>query len=519
MMILSIGLVLSIGFLFGWVLNKIKIPGLVGMILAGLIIGPYCLNLIDNSILNISSELRQIALVIILTRSGLNLDIKSLKNIGRAAILMSFVPATLEIIGVCLASHYLLSLSVFEGLLLGSVLAAVSPAVVSPRMIKLIEERYGEKHQVPKLILAGSSVDDIYVIVLFYAFLGLVQNDVMNFSAIFMIPVSIFLGILLGVIVGIGFSFLLRKAKFNLITQIILLLSISFLMIGLENLLKPYISISSLLAIIVMAMIILFKQKDKAKKLAEGYNQLWKVFEIILFVLVGATLDLSYVKINFGLSLIVLFVGLCFRVIGVYLCLIATKLTFKEKIFAIISYLPKATVQASIGGIALSIGLECGAIILMVSIVSILITAPLGALLIDIFGKRLLSKEISMKKIAFICVHNSCRSQIAEGLCKMYRKDLEVYSAGSEIKPLLNQDAVRIMRDNYGIDISKQYSKLITDIPKCDVYISMGCNVKCPTVFGGFSDDFNISDPTGKDDNEFIKVIEEIKDKIINLKI
>ncbi len=397
-MILSMGIILLGGFLIGCLLNKIKIPGLVGMLIFGLIIGPSLLNLIDQSILNISAELRQIALVIILTRSGLNLDFKSLKKIGRPAILMCFIPATLEIIGVTLASVYLLNLSIFESLLLGSVLAAVSPAVVSPRMIELIEKGYGEEHNVPKLILAGSSVDDIYVVVLFYSFLGLVQNNVLDVKGIWMIPVSILLGIILGIGVGFFLSFIFKKFKTNLITNVILTLSMSFLCIGLENGVKQWVSISSLLSIMVSSMILLFRTEDKAKELSKGYNTLWKVFEILLFVLVGASIDLTFALKNGLMAFVVLLIGLGFRSLGVFLSLLCTKLTWKERGFTILSYIPKATVQASIGGIALSLGLSCGAIILTVSVLSILITAPVGAILIDTLKTKLLDNPLKLEE-------------------------------------------------------------------------------------------------------------------------
>lgn len=393
MFILSFGLILIVGFLVGFLLNKIKIPGLVGMIIVGLVFGPYCLNLIDSSILNISSELRQIALVIILTRSGLNLDIKSLKKVGRPAILMCFLPATFEIIGTMLASHFLLNLSWIEGLLLGSVLAAVSPAVVSPRMIKLIEEGYSKEHAVPELILAGSSVDDIYTIVLFYSFLGLVQNNTFDFLSIVLVPVSIILGIIFGIIVGSILLFIFKKIELPLPINILILIGTSFLMIGVEYLLKPYISISSLLGIMVIGMIFAFKLKNKAKELSKGYNSMWVFFEVILFVLVGASVDFSYALNNIWMSLLVLLIGLSFRTIGVIICVLHTKLTWKEKLFSIFAYLPKATVQASIGGIALSLGIPCGSIILTVSVLSIIIAAPIGAFLIDFFGKKLLIKE------------------------------------------------------------------------------------------------------------------------------
>jgi NhaP-type Na+/H+ or K+/H+ antiporter len=391
-MIFSIGLILILGFIIGWLLSKIKIPGLVGMIIVGLLIGPYCLGLIDEKILSISTELRQVALVIILTRSGLNLDIDSLKKIGRPAILMSFIPATLEIIGTTLISQLLLEITIFESILLGTILAAVSPAVVSPRMIKLIEERFGEKHQVPKLILAGSSVDDIYVIVLFYTFLGLVGNNAFDFVSITMIPVTIILGVLLGIIVGLILSYILKKTNFKTAINILIIISSSFLMIGLENMLKDYISISSLLGIMVIGIILLFRNKEQAKQLSDGYNNLWIFFEIILFVLVGATVDFSYAINNGLIAILILMIGLLFRTLGVLLCLIKTKLTFKERLFTILAYIPKATVQASIGGIALSLGLSCGSIILTVSVISILITAPIGAILIDNLSSKLLDR-------------------------------------------------------------------------------------------------------------------------------
>lgn len=391
-MILSLGLILILGFIIGWLLSKIKIPGLVGMIIVGLLIGPYCLGLIDEKILSISTELRQVALVIILTRSGLNLDIDSLRKIGRPAILMSFIPATLEIIGTTLISQLLLEITIFESILLGTVLAAVSPAVVSPRMIKLIEERFGENHQVPKLILAGSSVDDIYVIVLFYTFLGLVGNNAFDFVSITMIPVTIILGVLLGIIVGFILSYILKKTNFKTTINILIIISSSFLMIGLENMLKDYISISSLLGIMVIGIILLFRNKEQAKQLSDGYNNLWIFFEIILFVLVGATVDFSYAINNGLIAILILMIGLLFRTLGVLLCLIKTKLTFKERLFTILAYIPKATVQASIGGIALTLGLSCGSIILTVSVISILITAPIGAILIDNLSSKLLDR-------------------------------------------------------------------------------------------------------------------------------
>ena len=392
-MLLSIGLILLLGFLGGYLASKIKIPGLVMMIIVGLIIGPYALNLLDQSLLDISSYLRQIALVIILTRSGFNLDFSSLKKMGRPALLMSFVPASLEIIGVTLASYFFLGLTIFEGMLLGSVLAAVSPAVISPRMIHLIEKGYGKEREVPKLILAGASLDDIYVIVLFYGFLGLVETNTFNPLTLLEIPLSIGLGILLGLVVGFILRLILKHTKFSKTVNLILILSVSLLLVGLEAILAPYVSVSSLLGVIVLSMVILITNKAKAKELASGYNTLWQAFEIILFVLVGASLDIRVALTNLGPGLIVLLIGLLFRTLGVVLSISFTAYTFKEKVFIIIAYIPKATVQASIGAIALSRGLAAGSIILSMAVLSILVTAPLGAFLVDTFAPKLLKKN------------------------------------------------------------------------------------------------------------------------------
>lgn len=392
-MLFSIALILFLGFLVGLVFEKIKIPKLVGMILVGIIIGPYSLNLIDQSIISVSTELRQIALIIILTRAGLSLNFSSLKKIGRPAILMCFIPATFEIIGTTLLAPSLLNISTFEALLLGSVLGAVSPAVIVPRMIRLQKEGYGAQHKVPNLILAGSSADDIYVIILFYAFLGLVENNKFNTSSLISIPVSIILGIILGIIIGVILNVIFKKFICNLTYKILITLCASFFMVTLESLLKKYISISSLLGVMSYGMVLLSSNKKVAKELEEGYNNLWLFFEIFLFVLVGATVSVDY-AISSGINaVILLFLALLFRTIGVLVCLIKTNLTKKEVLFSMISYIPKATVQASIGGIALSKGLACGNLVLSMAVLSILITAPIGAFGIDLLYKKLLKIE------------------------------------------------------------------------------------------------------------------------------
>ncbi len=391
---LSLFIIFTCGILGGFIFEKIKLPKLIWYIILGILIGPSVLNIVDDTLISISSYLRQIALVIILTRSGLSLDIKHLKEVGRPAILMCFLPATLEIIGITIFGPLLLGISYIEAMLLGSVLAAVSPAIVVPRMIKLIENRYGEKHHVPELVMAGASVDDIYVIVLFYSFKNLVATNTFNALSILSIPLSIISGIALGLIVGLLMVLIINKLKFNKIINVILMLGFSFGMIALENAIKEYFSISALLGIIVMALIIKIFKYDDAKEIQASYNSLWNGFEILLFTLVGIATDINYAISKEGAIIVgLIFIALIFRSIGVILSILFTEFSFKEKIFIVISYLPKATVQASIGAIALSEGLSCGTVVLTAAVISILITAPLGAILCDSLYKKLLIKE------------------------------------------------------------------------------------------------------------------------------
>lgn len=393
-MFLSLFIIFFVGIIGGILLEKIRIPKIIWYLILGILMSPSVFNIIDEGLLKISSYLRQIALVIILTRSGLSLDLKGLKEIGRPAILMCFLPALFEIVGIAIFGPILLGISILEALLLGSVLAAVSPAVVAPRMIKLIETNYGKNKRVPELILAGASCDDIFVIVLFYSFKNLVATNSFNALSIINIPISILSGIVLGILLGFSVSFVMKKFKINTIIQVIVLLALSFGSIALEEFVKPYFAISSLLGIIVMALIISLKNKNDAKKIQSSYNSLWQGFEILLFVLVGASINISYAISSTGLIIIGLVViSLLFRTIGVLISLIFTNYNLKEKIFIIISYLPKATVQASIGGIALAEGLACGEVILTAAIIVILITAPLGAILMDNTYKKLLSYD------------------------------------------------------------------------------------------------------------------------------
>ncbi len=396
-MILSLGIILLLGFLIGYLFDKLRVPGIVGMILMGILIGPSFLNIISPDLIAISPILRQIALVIILTRAGLSLDIKKLKTIGRPAILLSFIPASFEIIGISIFGSILLNISLIESLLLGSVLAAVSPAVIVPRMIKFMEHGVGKKKHIPQLIMAGASIDDVYVIVLFYAFLGMVNQNSMNLWTFTQIPLSIISGILLGILVAFGINKLFKLLKPNITVKVLFLLSMAFLMIGFEELLKPWISISALIAIMTLGMGILMFDQD-AKHIENGYQKIWKFFEILLFVLVGISIDMNYALSAGFMPVLLIIIALLFRMIGVFVALIQTNLNMKEKVFTAFSYLPKATVQASIGGIALSMNLAVGSLILTTAILSILITAPLGAFLIDQTYIHLLDREI-IKKI------------------------------------------------------------------------------------------------------------------------
>lgn len=391
---LSLFIIFGGGILGGFIFEKIKLPKLVWYIILGILIGPSVLNLVDDTLISISSYLRQIALVIILTRSGLSLDFKKIKKIGRPALLMCFIPATFEIIGITVFGPMILNINYLEAMLLGSVLAAVSPAIVVPRMINLINEGYRNKNSVPELIMAGASCDDIFVIVLFYSFKKLVATSNFDAWGISQIPMSIITGILLGIIAGLLMFLVIKYLRFNKIINTILMLGISLGMIALENALKNYFSISSLLAIIIMALIINNFKKEEAKEIQTSYNALWQGFEILLFVLVGVATNAQYAFSKEGALIAgLIFIALIFRSIGVICCVIGTKFNIKEKIFIIVSYLPKATVQASIGAIALNEGLACGEIILTAAVVSILITAPLGAILMDNLYKKLLLKD------------------------------------------------------------------------------------------------------------------------------
>lgn len=389
-MLLSISLMLLLGMFLGWACKKLKLPSLLGMMFTGVILGPYVLNLIDASILNISADLRRIALIIILTRAGLTLNIQDLKKVGRPAILMCFVPATFEIIGMVILAPRLFSVSLLEAAIIGSVVAAVSPAVIVPKMIKLMEEGYGAKEGIPQLILAGASVDDVFVIVLFTAFTGLAQGKQISAMSFVNIPVSICLGIAIGFLCGLLLAKFFAKVHIRDTAKVIIMLSISFVLVTLEDSITGVVTFSALISIMFIGIALQKYRKEVSTRLSLKFNKLWVCAEIFLFVLVGSTVDLHYVTGAAVSAILLLFGVLCFRMLGVFLCLLHTKLSLKERLFCMLAYLPKATVQAAIGGVPLAMGLDCGNIVLTIAVMAILVTAPLGAFFIELTYKKLL---------------------------------------------------------------------------------------------------------------------------------
>ncbi len=391
-MLTSTALILLLGLLLGSVFSKLRLPSLLGMMIVGIVLSPHALNLIDQSILDISADLRQIALVIILTRAGLSLNVTDLKKAGRPAILMCFVPACIEIIGTIILAPSLLGVTVLEAAIIGSVIAAVSPAVIVPRMIRLMDEGYGKEHGIPQLILAGASVDDVFVIIVFTAFLSLASTGTVSAGSFLQIPVSIITGICIGAVTGGILTGFFRKFHMRDSVKILIILSFSFLLLELQNRLEGILPVSGLLAIMSLGIVIKQTYTVLAERLAVKYNKLWVAAEVFLFVLVGATVDLRYVT-DAGVFAVLLVLGaLVFRMLGVALSLVKTKLTKRERLFCMIAYTPKATVQAAIGAIPFSMGLACGQTVLTVAVLSILITAPFGAVCIDSLYKKLLEK-------------------------------------------------------------------------------------------------------------------------------
>lgn len=384
--------------LLAFLCKKIHLPGLVGMIATGILLGPYVLNLIDPKVLSISSELRRIALVIILMRAGLSLDVSGLKKVGRSAVLMCFLPAVFEIAGYVILAPRFLDVSLLDAAIMGAVLAAVSPAVIVPRMIRLTEESYGTSKQIPQMILAGASVDDVFVIVMFSAFTGMTQGQDISWVSFARVPVSILIGIVVGLSLGIVLGKYFEKFHMRDSAKVILVLSLAFVLDWIEARFGSVVPFSGLIAVMALGIGLQRKRKVVAQRLSSKFNKLWVCAEIVLFVLVGACVDISYTK-QAGISTIILILFvLLFRLAGVILCVAGTSLTLKERLFCGFGYIPKATVQAAIGGIPLAMGLGCGNIVLTVAVMGILITAPLGAFLIDLSYKKLLVKADSEKE-------------------------------------------------------------------------------------------------------------------------
>ena len=398
-MLTSLSFIFLVGLAMGAICQKLKLPRIIGMLATGIVLGPYVLDFLDPSILSISADLRKMALIIILLKAGLSLNLDDLKKVGRPAIMMSFVPASFEIIGYLLFAPSILGITRVEAAVMGSVLAAVSPAVVVPRMVQLMENKYGTEKAIPQMIMAGASCDDIFVIVLFTTFLSMAQGGSADIKAFVNIPISIILGIILGAIVGylLYLFFETAYAKKHYVRnsmKIIIVLGFSFLLIAIEGWLEGKIAMSGLLAVVSMACVLRMKCTSfVSKRLSEKFGKLWLAAEVILFVLVGAAVDIRY-TLDAGLAAVaMIFAALIFRSFGVWLCTVKTSLTLKERAFCVIAYLPKATVQAAIGSVPFAAGLPCGKIVLSVAVMAIIITAPLGAFGMDFTYKKFLHKE------------------------------------------------------------------------------------------------------------------------------
>lgn len=397
-MLTSLAFIFLVGLSMAAICQRLKLPRIIGMLITGIVLGPYVLDLLDPSILSISADLRQMALIIILLKAGLSLNLSDLKRVGRPAIMMSFVPASCEILAFFLFAPYILGVSRIEAAVMGAVLGAVSPAVVVPRMVQLMEKKYGTANSIPQLIMAGASCDDIFVIVLFTTFVSMAQGGSAHIMDFINIPISIVLGIVLGAIVGYALSLFFETAYAHKhcvrnSMKVIIVLGVSFMLMAVETWLKGIVSVSGLLAVVSMACVIKIKSiAFVSKRLSEKFGKLWLVAEVLLFVLVGAAVDIRYTLSAGIAAVLMIFVALIFRSIGVALCLLGTSMNWKERIFCMIAYLPKATVQAAIGSVPLAMGLPCGQIVLSVAVLAILITAPLGALGIDLTYKRLLKK-------------------------------------------------------------------------------------------------------------------------------
>ncbi len=399
-MLTSLALIFLVGMSLGWSVTRLRLPSLLGMLLTGILLGPYVLDLLDPSILGISADLRQLALIIILTRAGLSLNLEDLKKMGRPAVLLCFVPACFEIVGMVILAPRLLGISLLDAAIMGAVVAAVSPAVIVPKMLRLMEMGFGTRRSIPQMILAGASVDDVFVIVMFTAFTGLAQGGTFSPATFVQIPVSIVTGIAVGLAVGVAFGAVYRRIHVRDSVKVVVLLSLSFLFVALENAVKGIVPFSGLLAVMSCGIAINRRRPELAARLSGKYNRLWVAAEVLLFVLVGATVDIGYAAAAGAAAVLVVLGALVFRMAGVFVCLLRTPLSAKERLFCMIAYTPKATVQAAIGSVPLSMGLGCGQIVLTVAVLAILITAPLGAFSIDLTYRRLLGQAETPQETA-----------------------------------------------------------------------------------------------------------------------
>lgn len=393
-MLFSFAVIFMAGLLAGGLFSKVKLPPLMGMLIAGIVIGPHCMDRIDSSVLNISAQLRQIALIIILLRAGLNLKIDDLKKVGRPAVLMCFVPATFEIIGTLIFAPLIFHMTLMESLILGTVIAAVSPAVIVPHMLKIMEKGYGTAKGIPQMILAGASADDVFVIVLFTSFTELARSGAFEASTLLRIPTSILLGILAGAAAGFVLCKVTEKLTLDSTKTILVFLCLAFLLVSAENAIQGPVGFSGLIATMTIGISFSAKSQKKASAVSSGLSRLWTAAEILLFVLVGAAVDIRYAVHAGGWALLLIFAVLLFRMAGVLVCVAGTKLNMGERLFTMLAYTPKATVQAAIGAVPLSMGLSCGTTVLTMAVVAILVTAPLGAFLIDLTYDKLLSETL-----------------------------------------------------------------------------------------------------------------------------
>ena len=389
-MLTSIALLWLLGMALGAAARKLHLPALVGMLLAGILLGPFGADLLSPALLSVSADLRRLALILL--RAGLSLDLGSLRRSGRSAVLLCFLPAACEVLGMVLLAPRLLGVSVLDAAILGAVVGAVSPAVIVPRMLDLMEAGYGTEQGIPQMVLAGASVDDVFVVVLFSSFTGMASGGRFSPAALAGVPVSI----LLGAALGLGLGGLLARffARFPLrdSAKAILLLALSILLTALEDRLGSRVPFSGLLAVLGTGLGLYRRQPAAAQRLAAKFGRLWVAAEILLFALVGAQLNLEYAAASGRTAVLLVLGALCFRALGVLLCMAGGPLNPKERLFAVLAYLPKATVQAAIGGVPLAMGLSCGQVVLTVAVIAILLTAPLGAFAIDVSYRRLLRR-------------------------------------------------------------------------------------------------------------------------------